>query len=214
MIEGGVSLDGGMAINEGLTHSRSLPRQVFGSALISIGVGTFLAIGWGLLWGPIRFRTTRRFLLAAGLMTLWVFALTNWASIIEAGKGLRIVQEAEPLERFAQSTLEQWDALTDEKTSPDYSKWTSFNAYPVNKPRMLFFLGEQAIPNTNMKIRSIEFTPGEAIRFELASEQIGNWLELRLDDLPPQDFVGGLQAPFEAVQWRRLRNQLYLVRYR
>lgn len=199
---------------EGLTESYSIPRRIFGTTVLSFGGLSALTVAIGLLLGPAQYRTLRTFLVALLLVTLWVLTLSNWKNIVELGKAIRVSQEVAPLESFAQSTLKQWETLTDEKTSPDYSKWTPFNAYPVNKPTMLFFLGEQPIPYADLKIRSIEYSRGQAIRFELAGEQIGNWLELRIDDEPPQDFSGGLDTPFEAMKWRRLRNKLYLVRYR
>lgn len=208
------TISGNYVAAESLPQYLSAPRQFFGSMLILTGSVTAILILYGLALGQFRHRSTRSFLAATFLATVWIICLTNWNNIIEVGKNVRIARETAPLQEFAHTTLKQWNELTDDAEAADYAKWTAFNAYPIGKPRMIFFLGEQPVPKTELSIRSIEYSEDQAIRFELSGEQMGNWFELRLDSSPPQDFIGGLEVPFEVVRWKQLRGPLYLVRYR
>ncbi len=197
---------------DGLSKSLDTPRRWVAWGLQGACFLSWGGIVTGLLIGGNRYRGVRAWLGLMLSVVLWLVLWTNWGKIVEAGRFAQVSGETKSLLVFSQKTYDDWESFT-APDAPPRESWVPFNAYPLRKPSMLFFLGEQVIPETNLTVRSIERTAGEAIRFELSGSQLGNWVEWRVDDSPPKDFTGGLEAPMEMVRWRKLADRLYLVQY-
>lgn len=199
---------------EPLTQALSGPRLLW-VQLITIATGTTgSVILFGFLFGPKQFSGIRCLL---GFMLLsggWLLNLTQWDRIHHVGRTIYVSSEARSVAEFADRVHRNWPALVKNIDNECQFELSSFNAYPIYKPTMLMFLGDQEIPNSPLLFRAIEREDDKAIRFELSGENLGYWIERRYDSQEPSDFIGGLAETYHIGKSRRIADQLYLVDYR
>lgn len=175
---------------------------------------SWLAILWGMLFASASYRNLRRMFGLTLSVGLWLIVGTEWRSMVEFGRVARLKREHQAVELFSSSLNSQWDEVVDSSRPHAMSDLIPFNAYPIRKPTMLLFLGEQPIPGTNLTVRSIERTPEQAIRFELSGEHLGHWLEVRWNHTPPNAFETGIEEQLSPANWTAITPNLYRVQYR
>jgi hypothetical protein len=87
-------------------------------------------------------------------------------------------------------------------------------AYPKGGPTLVLPLKWITFPETDLRFSAVERSSDDVIRFELAGNEAGAWLEWRADDRPPQPFKSGLEMHYNVSRHERLAPHWYLVRYR
>jgi hypothetical protein len=88
-----------------------------------------------------------------------------------------------------------------------------FLAYPKGDPTTVLPLRQITFPDTALRFAAIERTRDGAIRFELAGDEAGAWLERRAVDRPPGPFKSGLDMNYNVSRTARLAPHWFLVRY-
>lgn len=193
----------------------AMPALLRGMWLFGIALGILTSamfLGIGFLFGKARTRSIRSIFGFTALAAFCMFLVLRCESVVETGRAFRMAWKAAPILEFADRINSDWDSLC-EPTSTS-TLLPSRNSYPISKPTMCFFMTAFKIEGTAYDILSIERTEGKAIRFELAGDDIGFWIERRYDDGAPEQFVSGLNDPMEPDGFRSLGNRLFLVKYR
>lgn len=162
----------------------------------------------GFMVGSRRFRTTRAWAVFTVLIAVWLVLLKTWPEIYWRGQQHRAVSSLPSAELTVRSLRANWPSEDGE-----IDGLGTFLAYPRRAPRTLLLLGDTTLPNSNLHISSIERTPNEAIRFELAGSEQGAWIEWRSEDDLPKSYVGGLRTLYVIDRMKRLAPQWFLVRY-
>jgi hypothetical protein len=88
----------------------------------------------------------------------------------------------------------------------------NFTAYPVGNPQMLLMFIAQTPPG-RATVAAVERSPAGALRFALASEQLGQWLEWHPPDSRPASFKGTL-AEYSIERSSPLADGWFLTRYK
>jgi hypothetical protein len=170
---------------------------------------TLLAMLCGLFIGERRYRSTRAWLAFMALVCGWQGFLVTWPDVYWLGQQRRMAAVLQPVERLAQELSQNWP-----KEDGNHSGIGPYLAYPKGGPTTLLPLRSVTLPDTALGFSAIERTEDGVIRFELAGDEVGAWLEWRSDDRPPQPFKSGLEVDYNVTRRARLAPQWFLVRYR
>ncbi len=196
--------------NGQLSSQQAWPRIV-GLSLLSLAfwIGWIVGIA-ALLAGWIRQAGIKYIVGLTTSMALWLAILSNWNAIVEAGQSWRFRSERQQIRKFAAEIDQQWKALC---RDPDQKLLPEFNAYPLYEPTLLIFLGHHTIPGTDIAYNAIERSESHTVRFELTGSNSGWWLEVHTDQLPPTNFIGGLEESFSVMRARPISDSVFLVHY-
>jgi hypothetical protein len=171
-----------------------------------------LAVLVTFLFGSRKGRTVATLICVCTSVALWMWLLRQGDEIVYAGRVIRIQSSRQSIDEYLRTMDESWDhAVVLSNPTKSRGKWVYTHAYPIDRPSMLMSASRIAIPNTSLAWIAMERSAGSAIRMELAGENVGYWIELRSDDLPPQPFVGGLDERFTPKRWSKIGPKLYLV---
>jgi hypothetical protein len=177
---------------------------------IAAFVACSLAVMLGsLLLGPLRFRTTRMWLIFTGLACGWLGFVMTWPAVYWIGQQHRSSKLVSAAETTVTALQSHWPTMDGE-----ISEVGPFLAYPASAPAALLPLSGATFPNTSVAFSAVERTGDDAMRFELAGSEVGAWLEWRRDDSAPQPFIGGLQTQYDVERFSRIAPHWFLVRYR
>lgn len=188
-------------------------------SLLLMGVlGAAVLVGlWHYAWGWIRpgvQPSSRTLLVVTAWVALWMTLILRTNSIVEWGRHERLRWKAPQLVHFMDRLDQVWEPVCQGQQPLSESEHPShFNAYPIDKPTMCFFLNESVLGETGLVARAIERTPGKALRVELGGSNGGYWLERRYDHQTPASFVGGLGEKWNLIRFHSIHPDLYLVQY-
>jgi len=163
--------------------------------------------------GGARFRSTRMWLLFMALAAGWLGLVGGWQEIYWNGQQRRV----RPVVDAAESVVRELNA--DWPTEDGQRRYIGpFQAYPMysvrETPTMLMLLDEARFPGTTIQFSAVERMRSQNVmRFQLAGDETGAWLEWRGDDSGPESFVGGLDTSYTMQRYQRLAPRWYLVRY-
>lgn len=90
----------------------------------------------------------------------------------------------------------------------------TFMAYPQGNPRMLMILVGQRSDAAIPPFSAVERDDDGSLKFELAGDETGSWLEWHPAGSTPDNFTGGLENTYTRGRSAPLGNGWYLVRYR
>jgi hypothetical protein len=169
---------------------------------------TLLAMFCGLFIGERRYRSTRAWLAFMALVCGWLGFLVTWPDVYWLGQQRRMAAVLQPVERLAQELSQNWPT-----EDGNHSGIGPYLAYPQGAPTTLLPLRSVTLPDTALGFSSIERTEDGVIRFELAGDEVGAWLERRSDDRLPQPFKSGLYVDYNVAREARLAPRWFLVRY-
>jgi hypothetical protein len=177
-------------------------------ATICVAGCTLLAMFIGLFIGPPRFRSIRAWLLFTMFVGGWLGTAIAGPEIYWLGQQRRLAGVLAPVETLARQLSANWPV-----EDGDLPSIGPYLAYPKRLPTCLLPLRFVEFPETNLKFSAVERTIDGTIRFELAGDELGGWLEWRADDFEPSTFVGGLEAKHTKTRSVALAPRWYLVRY-
>lgn len=143
-------------------------------------------------------------LLVAGWLTLFV----AWREFAWQGQRMRLWTQLDEYEPVAASLNEKWPSGDGELPNVG-----AFMAYPQGKPRTLLVLAQsESQPGTSFS--AVERDDDGSLKFELAGDETGSWLEWHPAGSTPDNFTGGLENTYTRGRSAPLGNGWYLVRYR
>jgi hypothetical protein len=176
-----------------------------GSAMAAL---TLLVMLGGLFVGGPRFRSTRMWLAFVALAAGWLGLVTTWPEIYWRGQQRRVGKELANVETTARYLEENWP-----REDGELPGIGPYIAYPKGAPTVLLPLKWMTFPDTPLRFSTVERSADGTIRFELAGDEMGAWLEWRSDEREPTDFTGGLETRYTVGRKQQLAPQWFLVRY-
>ncbi|MFO0941502.1 MAG: hypothetical protein U0930_12135 [Pirellulales bacterium] len=176
--------------------------------------GIFAVTWWGALlslsFGRWKSTGIKPLFLLTFTMASWLAILVNWSPIVEAGRQWRLQTELKGLRSFAAELDQHWTEIVSDQAA---TRLPQFNAYPIESPTLLLFLGNHKVPGTQIEYCAIERSEPKVIRIELTGSNTDWWIEVRPDGTRPTQFIGGLNERFSQRKARQLDRQIYLVQY-
>jgi hypothetical protein len=183
-------------------------NMFFSTCAAAIALLTLLVMFGGLFVGGQRFRSTRTWLLFTALVAGWHGFIVSWPEVYWRGQQRRVtpvLAEAEQLARYLDAHWPVEDGEL-EDVGP-------FLAYPKGAPTILLPLRWITFPDTSLRFSAVENSIDGTIRFELAGDETGAWLEWRRDEREPTDFSSGLETRYKIGRKQQLAPHWYLVHY-
>lgn len=188
-------------------------RSQWLSAAGMVVVLTLSCISWGamlagLVVGPAALRSLRAWLIVVSLACLWMSAASHWRQVAWQGKRHRLQARVDEFERFAAPLREQWPSEDGHS-----QRLGAYMAYPIGRPSVLVLLTLPKIPGMEASVSVVERGDAGQIRFQLAGQEQGDWLEWHPAGSLPRSFVGGIQDVFELDRYQAVAPGWYLVHY-
>jgi hypothetical protein len=174
----------------------------------AIALLTLFAMFGGLFIGGSWFRSMRTWLLFTALVAGWLGFIASWPDVYWSGQQRRVAPVLAEAEKMARYLDAHWPVEDGELAGVG-----PFLAYPKGAPTVLLPLRWISFPDTDMRFSAVENSIDGTIRFELAGDETGAWLEWRRDELAPGDFTGGLETRYQVGRAQQLAPHWYLVRY-
>jgi hypothetical protein len=177
------------------------------TCLVMAAVSLLVMLG-GLFVGNPRFRSLRMWLAFIALAAGWLGLLSTWPEIYWRGQQRRVVHELASAETMARFLEKNWP-----KEDGDLAGVGPYIAYPKGAPTVMLPLRWITFPDTPLRFSAVERSADGTIRFELAGDETGAWLEWRRDEGAPASFTGGLETVYRVGRSQQLAPHWYLVRY-
>ena len=200
-----LAFDGAVITREPIIAQRFWLLNALAGVAILSGVGIFT----GLFLGPPANRRVRSWFAVTLLAVMWLTLWTTWPDLLWRGQAFRLRGELADFQKVASSLEQDWPTSDGER-----AELGPFLAYPTNKPQVLMLLSNANVPGTNTSFSLVERSDLGALRFELAGDELGAWLEWHPAHDVPIGFVGGLLERHELVRFAALGNDWFLVRYK
>jgi hypothetical protein len=202
----------GWVFNDGrsLEKLSSLPSDGGLPAAVVVGLILVSLVGIlvGLFRGPTWRRSLKAWLAFTALVSAWCGLCVSWQSLYFFGQSVRLRAELPQYQALVQELRDQWPGKDGE--SPQLGH---FLAYPLAEPRTLLLVGIAQVPGA-APLAAVERSEKGALRFQLAGEETGAWLEWHPPASAPDSFVGGLQNHYTLLRQRPLQPGWYLTHYR
>lgn len=188
--------------------------ELRGSALLIVFGGAFgllslVGIFAALFAGTRAHRRVLSWLAFMAVAAAWLTVITTWQEISWQGQKWRVAQHIPTFDRLVASLRGDWPTA-----DGVHSSLGAFMAYPRTDPRTLLLLESKPQSHGDILIRAVERTNDGALRFELAGNEQGSWLEWHPSQSEPNSFVGGLEGRYELVRSAPLDRHWFLARYR
>jgi len=181
--------------------------------IISAGVliaGISLALMLlGLFLGGQRFRSMRRWMLFMALVAGWLGLAVSWPEVYWLGQLHRFKPTLAAAEAMVHRLQADWP-----EEDGDLPEIGPFLAYPKGAPTTILPLRWITFPQSELRFSAIERTKDGALRFELAGDEAGAWLEWRPNDEKPEPFLSGLDTAYHVTRQQKIAPHWFLVRYR
>jgi len=183
-------------------------RRLYLFILSTIAVVSFGGIFLGLIVGREKFRSTRAWLLATATIAAWLTLLVSWPELSWHGQAYRLRSKLPTFQGHVQLLAANWP--TGDGELPLIGP---FLAYPPSNPQVLMPLLPFPVNGHELGFSTVEKAPSGALRFQLADNEGGSWLEWHPRHDTPRSFVGGLAQQFSLDRFVSLNENWYLVRY-
>lgn len=184
------------------------PVYLAARVLWKIGLFGFLVLVLGLFFGSPKQRTLRSWLALTALVALWLGLFASWQEFAWAGQRWRLGRQLAPLQTLVDSLQQNWPS--DDARLPGLG---DFSAYPIGRPRTL--LVNAADPQaTGPRITLVDRSADGALRFQIAGDETGAWLEWHPAGDHPASFTDGLEEAHTLDRASPLGDGWHLVRYR
>ncbi len=174
----------------------------------AIALLTLFAAFGGLFIGGSRFRSVRTWLLFTALVAGWLGFISSWQDVYWHGQQRRVAPVLAEAEKLARYLDAHWPTEDGELEGAG-----PFLAYPKGAPTILLPLRWITFPDTSLRFSAVDNSIDGTIRFELAGDETGAWLEWRRDEREPTEFTGGLETRYTIGRKQQLAPHWYLVRY-
>lgn len=204
--ENGLSTEGDLG---SLRDLRSFGFLVIGT-IYFVCLATFSTV---FCIGSVRIRSIASLGTLAASIALVMVTLMESEEIVMTGRVWRGRNVSQQLSGFLRVVDSQWTDDASRSAEPEWTAGLYSHAYPIERPRMRMLASPIGVPGTAFSAIAFERTEGSAIRMELAGPEEGFWIERRLDDGTPSEFIGGLDERFQPRRWARLAPHLFLVEF-
>jgi hypothetical protein len=184
-------------------HARGRAVQVVAAVAILGLVVVIVA----LFLGPPRHRRLRSWLALTTLVALWLALFASWREFAWAGARWRLGQELAQFEPVAAALRDQWPKRDDDIPGLGY-----FTVYPNIEATTLLVISDDAPPG-RAPIAAVEHSDAGALRFQLAGDETGAWLEWHPRGSEPASFKGGLDTKYILDRTSPLRDGWFLSNY-
>ena len=167
------------------------------------------AILAGLYFGPARHRGLRSWLALTLLVAVALALWSAWPELAWRGQVHRFGRHLSELDSAAAQLLATWPTGDGESATLG-----PFLAYPTVRPTTLLMLNRTVIPETAIAYSQVEQSGKNVLRYALAGNDPGAWLEWHADGGRPESFVGGLLESHTIDRFAPLGRDWFLVRYK
>lgn len=174
------------------------------SALALIGI---VLTALGLYLGPPVHRGVRSWLALTAVIAFWLGLAVSWRSLAAAGQQWRLSQQLDSFESLAGRLQAEWP-----NSDRHIAGLGAFNAYPIGRPRTLLVIAAEQLADSS-PIAAVERSDAGALRFELAGDETGAWLEWHPPGSQPASFTGGLEDERHLMDAAALTDGWYLTHY-
>jgi hypothetical protein len=192
-------------VGEFLDFPHERARVVFVAAAIAIV--SLLGVIIALFLGPPRHRRLRSWLALTTLVALWLALFASWREFAWAGARWRLGQQLNHFEPVAAALRDNWPQRDGDIPGLGY-----FTAYPSAEATTLLVISDDTPPG-RAPIAAVEHSPAGALRFQLAGDETGAWLEWRPPDSEPASFKGGLDTKYILDRTSPLGDGWFLSHY-
>jgi hypothetical protein len=176
--------------------------------MLVVAALTLAALALGLFLGSRKHRSLRAWLVVTTLAALWLAFFPSWGEFAWAGQRWRLARQIPQFERIAAPLRQQWprqDARIDHLGH--------FTVYPHAEATTLLVIEGDAPPG-RAKVAAVEHSDAGALRFKLAGNETGAWLEWHPPGSAPASFSGGLDTRYTLDRAGSLHDGWFLTRYR
>ncbi len=142
-----------------------------------------------------------------GIVAIWLTLALDWRDLQWRGQVHRARPNVDALSALATSLQQSWPTIDGE--TPELGP---FQAYPIAKPEVLLLFSQKQMPGATAPISAINRSENGTLRFQLAGNETGTWLEWHPHDAP-SDFVSGLDQRFVLNRATAVGENWYLVKY-
>jgi hypothetical protein len=175
--------------------------------LVAFGSGA--GIFGSLFFGAREHRRLRSWLIFTVLTAAWLTLSVTWREMAWQSQTMRMNWRLSGLDSVASGLRSDWPTADGER--PEIGP---FMAYPQGDPRTLMLLTTPEIGGAGVPISAIEKATSGGLRFLLAGNEAGAWLEYHPPGSVPESFRGGLVTRFQLERSAPLADGWYLARYR
>jgi hypothetical protein len=176
--------------------------------MVGAGIGSMFGMLLGLFVGPAAHRQIRTWLAFTAIIVLWLTLFVTWRELAWHAQVWRLSNQPGKFQSVAESLRSNWP-----KSDGERAELGPFLAYPRDDVRMLMLLGKPASTEGGLPYTAVERATDSTLRFELAGNEEGAWLELHPPGSVPSTFVGGLATQYRLVRAAALGNGWYVTRY-
>jgi hypothetical protein len=176
-------------------------------ALGMLALVSTVLVGVGLFLGPPSHRGVRSWLAVTTVIAFWLGLTVSWRSLAAAGQEWRLGRQLDSFEILAKHLQDAWP-----KRDDHIAGLGAFNAYPIGRPRTLMVIAADQ-PDGSPPIAAIERSNAGALRFELAGDETGAWLEWHPPGSRPESFTGGLEEERRLNDATPLSDGWFLTHY-
>jgi hypothetical protein len=195
------------AVNASAARSRgAAARAGVAMGLAGFGVISLFIFAVGLLVGPRLQRGLRSWLALTALVAMWAGLVASADDLTWTGERWRMRWQIPMFDSLA-ARLRTEFPVRDGRLA----ELGNFTAYPVGRPQMLLMFIVETPPG-RATVAAVERSPAGALRFALASEQRGQWLEWHPAGSEPASFKGTL-AEYTLERAAALGDGWHLTRY-
>jgi hypothetical protein len=185
--------------------SRLIALKVLGVLVVTSAIGISMALFYG---GP-EHRRVRSWLSLTALVAAWLTLWATWPELLWRGQAYRLRSSLPEMQLIANSLVKNWPTGDGER-----AELGPFMAYPTGNAQMLLLLTQANVPHTSILLSTVERSDQGALRFWLAGNELGAWLEWHPSSDKPRAFFGGLQQEFEIERFSPLGENWFLARYK
>jgi hypothetical protein len=196
--------DGNLPQSLAWVPSRLPYVMLLGAIAVGSGIGIFV----GLFFGAKAHRRVRSWLVFTVLAAAWLSLAVTWREMAWKSQALRVQWRLSGLDSVAASLVADWPAADGER--PEIGP---FMAYPQGDPRMLMLLTTPEVGRAGVAISAIEKSASGGVRFQLAGNEAGAWLEWHPSRSAPESFRGGLMTEYQLERAKPLADGWFLARY-
>jgi hypothetical protein len=180
---------------------------IFQATALTIALGLAI-VAFALFLGPRNHRGVRSWLALTTLVALWLALLASWREFAWAGQRWRLGRQISQFERVAATLRNEWP-----KHDGEIPRLGHFTAYPRIEAKTLLVIADDTPPG-RAPIAAVEHSDAGALRFKLAGNETGAWLEWHPPGSAPASFSGGLDTRYTLDRAGSLHDGWFLTRYR
>jgi hypothetical protein len=185
--------------------ARLLGLTIVGVLALVSTIGIFIS----LFLGSRAHRRVRSWLAFTVLVSAWLTVSVTWRELAWQSQIVRMKWDLTGFEAVADLLRTDWPDADGERSGIG-----PFMAYPHGSPRVLLLLTTPALTPSNVSICAIEHSASGGVRFQLAGNESGAWLEWQPPPSVPESFLGGLLTEYRLERAAPLGGGWFLVRYR